>query len=423
MEQALFLKGEVTAPASKSYTLRAILAAALNGKTRIYNPLLSEDTQASEIVLGKLGALIERGKGWLDIQGFKGRPVLKTGSLNVGESGTLLRLILPLIVLCPGKLTVNGRGTLLKRTNQPIVEALLALGVRVRGRDKDYKLPLTVYGKGEIPGGKVKVRGSLSSQTISALLMAAPLAKSAVEIIVMDKVVSRPYIDITLDVLKRAGIKVRREGYQRFFIKPGQRFEFKRNFRVGGDYSSAAFLIAAGCLVKSDIVITNLLRDMQGDRMIIPILNSMGARIRQKANQITIKGPFELKGRELDCSDTPDLVPILTVLACFAQGKTRIYNIGHLMHKESNRITAPAGELKKLGARIKIGADSLIIQGSILRSGRVSSCNDHRIAMSLAVAGLKIGRVVIEKAQAINKSYPDFIRDIRSLGGKIKIIA
>ena len=249
--------------------------------------------------------------------------------------------------------------------------------------------------------------------------MVSAFALRDTTIIIKDKVVSRPYIDITLDVLNRAGVKIQRRGYGRFFVKSGQGFKLKKDFIIHGDYSSAAFLIAASCLIKSDVIITDMVKDRQGDRKIVDILNKMGARIKHSGDRIEIRGPFELKGIDIDCSDTPDLVPILLTVSCFAKGRTRIYNIGHLAYKESNRITAPAGELRKLGARIKIGRDKIIVQESSLRpQAVVSSCNDHRIAMALAVLGLRTGGLIIKNSECINKSYPDFIRDLKALGAK-----
>lgn len=440
VEKAPYLRGALEAPASKSYTIRAILAASLNGKIRIVNPLFSQDTQAAIKALEALGAWIRKKEGSLQIRGFQGRPSLRVQSVNVGESGTLLRLILPIIALGKGEFKINGRGTLLKRPNKPIVEALLSLGVDIKGRGRDCRLPITIQGKGAIPGGKIFVSANMSSQTISSLLMVSAFALRDTTIIIKDKVVSRPYIDITLDVLRRAGVKVQRQGHSRFFIKSGQGFKLKKDFIIHGDYSSAAFLIAASCLIKSDVVITDMVKDKQGDRKIVDILNKMGARIKHSGDRIEIRGPFELKGIDIDCSDTPDLVPILLTVSCFAKGRTRIYNIGHLAYKESNRITAPAGELRKLGARIKIGRDTIIVQesslrseaawaigsptlpcrqaGTALRPAVVSSCNDHRIAMALAVLGLRTGGLIIKNSECINKSYPNFIRDLKALGAK-----
>lgn len=419
--KASLLQGRLKAPPSKSYTIRALICAGLDGNVKIVNPLLAEDTLAAIRALKHLGARIKPGKNSLLVTGFAGFPSSKARGLNVGESGTLLRLVLPVIALGKGKFVVNGRGTLLKRTNKPIAQALLSLGVEIKGRDSDFRLPLIINVKGKIPGGRVKVSGSLSSQTISSLLNIAPLAQHDTQIIAEGEVVSRPYIDITIDVLRQAGIKIVRQGYGKFFVKSGQRINFKKDVVIHGDYSSAAFLITASCLVKSDVRITDLVKDSQGDRKIIPILNAMGARIRYVNNQVRIKGPFKLKGIDIDCRDTPDLVPILAVAACFAKGKTRIFNIGHLAHKESNRILSPAGELKKLGAKISAGTDTLVIEQSALKPGAVCGCNDHRLAMSLAVAGLAAGGVDVQGAECISKSYPNFIPDMKSLGAKFSI--
>ena len=419
VEKTLYLQGVVKAPASKSYTIRALLCAGSNGRLRIHNPLYSDDTLAAIHCLKQLGAVIKKQGDGLFVNGFKGKPFVKGGKINVGESGTLLRLILPFIALGKRRCVVEGRGTLLNRANKPIAEALSSLGINIQGKDKEFHLPIQIEGKGGLRGGKVMVSAQSSSQVISSLLQVAPFAKRGLTIAVKGKAVSKPYIDITLDVLEQAGIKVTRKGHRSFFIKAGQHFRFKDDFVVGGDYSSAAFLMVAGCLVASDIVIGGMRKDKQGDRKIIELLNSMGAKISHIRDEVRIKGPFELKGRDIDCSDTPDLVPILTVAACFAKGKTRILNIGHLAHKESNRILSPANELKKLGARIKAGRDSLTIRESVLHPAVVSSCNDHRIAMSLAVIGLRIGGLTIKNAEAISKSYPDFILDMKSLGAKL----
>lgn len=419
VESTGFLKGAITAPASKSYTIRAIIAAGLNAKARIINPLFSQDTLAALKALESLGARVKRKENRLEMSGFKGRPSLEGRSLDVRESGTLLRLILPIIALGKGRFKVNGRGTLLKRPNKPIVEAIASMGVDIKAQGPDFRLPIVIRGEGAIPGGKIYVSAGMSSQTISSLLMVSAFASKDTTIIVKDRLVSRPYVDITIDVLARAGINVQRRGYTRFSVKSGQEFRLKEDFIVHGDYSSAAFLIAASCLVRSEVVIKDMAKDKQGDRKIINILNKMGARIKHSGDRVEIRGPFELRGVDIDCSDTPDLVPILLAASCFAGGSTRIYNIGHLAYKESNRITAPAGELRKLGARIEIGRNKIIVRESVLRPrGALSSCDDHRIAMSLAVVGLRTGGLTIRNSECIGKSYPDFIRDFKALGAK-----
>lgn len=414
------LKGEVKAPASKSYTNRAIIIGALGNGIKIVNPLICEDTLAAIGAIRKLGALVRVDEGRIIIKGLNGN--IKGSSINVGESGTLLRLILPILALGKSKFRVEGKGSLLNRPNTPLAECLLSMGVNIRGRDKEYRLPIIIEGKGMLPGGKISVSGRLSSQVISSLLNVSAFAKVQTRVTVTDRLVSRPYVDITIDLLSRLGIKVEDLGRNKFIVPAGQLFKKGVNFKVHGDYSSAAFLIAAGCLLESDITITDLAKDKQGDREFINILNRMGARIKYQSRAVKIEGPYELKGININSSDTPDLVPILCAIGCFAKGTTRITDIKHLAFKESNRIEAPVKELKRLGADIKVSGENIVIRQSVLKSARVNSSNDHRIAMALAVAALKTGNVRIEGAQCINKSYPRFIPDIRHLGAVIKKI-
>lgn len=422
IEKTPELTGVIKAPASKSYTHRAIMIGSMNGSCQVINPLYSNDTLATINAWRQLGSVIKRGPGCLEIKGFYGLPHPTGYSINVGESGTLLRFILPILALAEGDFTIRGKGTLLGRSNRTIVEALRSWDINISGVDKEHKLPIKLKGEGVIKGGKTYVSGRESSQTISSLLIVAPFANDDTVIIVKDRLVSRPYVEVTIDVLRQAGIKVRNDDYKEFHVRCGQKLKPPGKFAVHGDYSSAAFLMAASSLLPSDITITDLTDDKQGDKKIVDILNKMGAKIKHIKNTVKIKGPFELKGIDIDCSDIPDLVPVLAVIGCFAKGKTRIYNIAHLAHKESNRITAPAGELMKLGADISATGDSIIIKQSCLKPGHVSSCDDHRIAMALVVAGLKTGKVRAGGVECISKSYPDFLRDIKSLGARFKII-
>ncbi|MDP2913116.1 MAG: 3-phosphoshikimate 1-carboxyvinyltransferase [Candidatus Omnitrophota bacterium] len=422
IEKATELIGAIEAPPSKSYTHRAIMACGINGKCRIQNPLYSDDIIATINAWKTLGAVIKKRRNFLDVRGFHGLPDPKNRLIDVGESGTLLRFILPILALAKGEFIISGRQTLMDRPNRTIVEALKSWDIDVSGKGDDHKLPIRLVAKGEIEGGETRVSGRESSQTISSLLMAAPLAKRDTIIIVKDKLVSKPYVDVTIDVLRKAGIEVVNKDYRKFHVKCGQRFKPLGKFIVPGDYSSSAFAIVAASLLKSDVAIMGLGDDKQGDNKIIEIVNAMGGKIRHAKNTIRINGPFALKGIDIDCGDTPDLVPILAVLGCFAKGKTRIHNVAHLAYKESDRIAAPAGELMKLGAAISTTKDSMTIKQSRLRAGNVSSRSDHRIAMALTVAGLIVGDVRIDGVECISKSYPRFLQDMKSLGAKFKVI-
>ena len=416
------IAGCIKAVPSKSYTHRALIISSIDGKTKIINPLYSQDTLDTVSLMEKLGAKIERHENYLKVTGFGRKPALNRGILNVGESGTLLRFILPLVTLAEGKFTVKGNGTLCDRPNDEITDALRSWKVDISGRGSRDKLPIKIEAEGRLGGGKAEISGKMSSQVVSSLLIAAPLAENDTTIVVKSRLVSRPYVDITLDVLEWAGIHVERRGYKFFKVKKGQRFMPKPEYVVHGDYSSAAFLIGAGVLSKSDLTITDLVDDKQGDKKFITLLCKMGAKIKREKDAVRIRGPYQLHGIQADCSDTPDIVPILAVMACFAKGKTRIYNIGHLIYKESNRITATARQLMKLGANISFTSSELFIRGSSLTSGYVSSFDDHRVAMALAIAGLRTGGVTIENAHCISKSYPLFISHMKELHANLSVI-
>jgi len=422
VDKTPFLSGIVKASPSKSYTQRAIMVGGINGNVTVINPLFAADTRSTINVWRELGATIKIESDRLRIDGFSGSPKPRGNTINVNESGTLLRFVLPILALAKGEFTVEGKGTLLERSNKTIVEALQSWGIEISGRGKEHKLPIRIKGQGEIRGGRTFVNGEEGSQVVSSLLIAAPFAKKNTTIVMSNKLVSRPYVDITIDVLRQAGIKIRKKGYEEFSIKCNQQLKMDENYAVHGDYSSAAFLIAAACLVPSDVTIEDLIDDEQGDKKIIAILRKMGAKIEQTGNTVKIKGPFELHGVNIDGSDIPDLVPILSTVACFAKGKTKISHISHLAHKESNRITAPAGELNKLGADIATTKDSLTITHSHLTSGQVSACNDHRLAMSFLVAGLRSGGIVINGVDCISKSYPLFLDHMKALGANFKFV-
>ncbi len=418
------LSGTVCAPPSKSYTQRAVIIGSMDGRCRIYNPLRSDDTMNAVAVSRALGAEIKDGGSFLDVRGYNGKPRPSGGPVNVGENGTLLRFSLAVLSLSEGEVTVEGEKSLRKRPNTSIVQALQSLGVRIEGEGPSHTVPVRIHGKGGFKGGEVLIDGRTTSQAVSALLAIAPFAEDDVVVNITGGLVSKPYVDITLDVLGWAGIKVENDSYRRFTVKSGQEFRMKPEVAVHGDYSSAAFLMAAAVLTSSDVVIEDLVPDSQGDMKIIDMLEAMGARIERGESSLRIRGPFELHGRDFDLSGTPDLAPVLTVLGCFASGRTRIHNASHLLYKESNRLAQPAGELRKLGAGITETADGLVIENSSLSSGEVFSWGDHRVAMALAVAGLRIkGGLKVKNAECISKSYPGFIKDMRRLKADISELA
>ncbi len=416
------LCGVIKGSPSKSYTHRALLIAGLGRRAEVVNPLDCDDTNATVAMCRGIGADISKKGDCLIVKGCGGRPRVAGGRINVGESGTLLRFSLPILALARGRIIVQGRGTLTGRPNRQVVDVLKAWGVEIDGRGAEHCLPVRIDAAGSLGGGIAQVEAGVTSQVVSALLIAAPFAREDTILKLNGRLVSRPYVDVTMDVLRQAGVRVDRRGYGTFRVRHGQKLRSGVRFVVHGDYSSAAFPLVAGALVSSDVTVTDLVCDCQGDRRIVRILRAMGADITHSGGRVRIHGPARrLRGIEIDGSDIPDLAPILCVLGCFAEGTTRIRNVAHLVHKESNRLAKPAGELKKLGARIAFTKNELVIRHSHLHGGEVSACGDHRIAMALAVAGLRIpGGVVVRGAECISKSYPRFVADMKALGAPIE---
>jgi 3-phosphoshikimate 1-carboxyvinyltransferase len=311
-----------------------------------------------------------------------------------------------------------------------IVRPLRDLGVDVEVREKnaDERVPIHVVGKGFLPTGDVTLPGDQSSQVVSSFLFWMPLASKRgilgsrdSTIRVQGRLVSRPYVDITLDVLRWAGIRIEeQESGSLYRVPSGQQFQASSlRYRVGGDYSSAAFLLAAASVCRSNVLVRGLVPDKQGDRAIVSILRAMGADLEESEAGIRVRGPARLRGIDYDCSHVPDLVPILCAVATFAEGRTTLRNIAHLRQKETDRLAGPTEELKRLGARIENSSDSISIEGCALRKARVDARGDHRMAMALIVAGLGAQGVEVEGAACIGKSYPSFVRDMRALGARI----
>jgi 3-phosphoshikimate 1-carboxyvinyltransferase len=423
VEESPGFGGESAAPPSKSYTQRALIISAMDGDCAVLNPLRSDDTMNAARVLGSLGARIEdRGDSFF-VRGFNGKPSPREGVINAGENGTLLRFTLGILSLSDGETVVEGEKSLRRRPNSAIVFALRSLGVQIEGEGDAHRVPVKIKGTGVLKGGEAVIDGTTTSQAVSSILAAAPFAEDDVTIRVEGELVSKPYVDITIDVLGWAGVSVENENYRVFRVRSGQDFRMRPEVRINGDYSSAAFLMASAAVAGSTVSVAGLAPDCQGDMKIIEILERMGAKITRSGSSVTVDGCSGLSGGEFDCSDIPDLAPVLAVLGCFAKGKTRIYNAPHLLYKESNRLAQPAGELRKLGAKIVQSEDGLVIEHSKLSSGEVSSWGDHRVAMSLAAAGIGIkGGLRIKNAECAAKSYPGFVDDMKKLNARMRAV-
>jgi len=419
IKPSIELRGTVTAPPSKSYTHRAIIIGSLaKGGSIIQNPLISDDTMASVEACRKIGAeikIFDKNKK-IQITGISGKLKTPKEVIDVRNSGTTLRIMTSIGGLCRGKVILTGDESIRRRPMQPLLDALEQLGVRTTS--VDGKPPVTV--QGPLKGGDCRIRGDISSQFISGLLISAPLAANDTKIEIITELKSKPYIDLTLDVIKKFDGRIEVKN-NNFYVNGNQTYK-GGIYRIEGDYSSAAFILAAAALTESEVTIKNLLRDSkQGDRRIIEILKNMGVDLKTKENELIIKGDGKLSGIEIDLSQNPDLVPIVSVLGSFAKGKTIIKNVEHLRYKECDRLKAMSNELEKMGARIKEGRDYLWIKGiKSLKGARVHGWNDHRVVMALAIAGLRAeGETNIDTAESISVSFPEFVDCLRQLGADL----
>ncbi|MDD1682946.1 MAG: 3-phosphoshikimate 1-carboxyvinyltransferase [Methanoregula sp.] len=417
------LKGEVCAPPSKAYTQRMLIASALSqGTSKISNPLISEDTQATMDAVKILGAEIETldscwvVKGNMPLSGSK-KPI------DCGESGATLRFVIPVAALAtkPSKF-VLGSG-LARRPIEPLLESLRQLGTETAVQKKrNGKMSIQVKGGG-IRGGKASMPGDVSSQFVSGLMFACPLAKTDTKLTITSPLESKNYVLITERILERHGVKVEiAEDFSRVNI-PGNQTYKPVDGRVPGDFSSAAFLLSAAAITDSDVVVKNLdHKKVQGDKAILQILQQMGVEGKVCEDSVEIEGKHELlRAVETDARDIPDLVPICAALACFAEGTSRICNAERLRLKESDRLSSLYSELTKMGAEMTMDQSSLTIKGPCrLHGASIDPHNDHRIAMACSVAALgATGETVIQDAECVRKSYPDFFIDLRKIGAEV----
>jgi len=405
------IKGTIKAPASKSMTQRAIAAALLaDGQSIIHNPSYCDDSLAAMSMAVGLGARVEPLVNELKINGSA---VLKEPKLNCGESGLAIRMFSPIAALYPVEITLVGANSLKKRPMFMIEEALSQLGVKCIS--SEGFLPLTI--QGPIVGGHCEIDGSVSSQLLTGLLMALPLAVKNSEIKV-NNLKSKPYIDMTIEILKSFGISIKNKGYSMFSI-PGNQKYIPHNYTVEGDWSGGAFLLVAGA-INGELSITGLHRDSkQSDMSIVNALKKAGAKMTIGENQIEIS-KSELKAFEFDATESPDLFPPLVALASYCEGISAIKGVSRLIFKESDRAKTLSEEFGKMNIKIEINNDLMFVTGGQPHGARVESHDDHRIAMAVTVASLgATGRVSLRDSQCVAKSYPGFFDDLRHLGAAV----
>lgn len=408
--------GSVRAPASKSSMQRACAAALLSkGQTRVMQPGRSNDDRAALDVIQKLGArVVENRDGSFTIDSTGVQPV--AGEINCGESGLGIRMFTPIAALSGKEIVITGTGSLVNRPMHFFEEVLPQAGVSIGSNGG--KLPLRI--KGPLVPQDIEVDGSLSSQFLTGLLMAYGAAGANGVSIKVNNLTSKPYIDLTLDVMRRFGVQVAHQDYQVFHFHQTDGYQ-PTTYTVEGDWSGGAFLLAAGA-VAGDIIVEGLdAASTQADKAMLQALKSCGARLTVEDNRISCGGAA-LQPFHFDATDCPDLFPPLVVLAAYCNGVTEIKGASRLTHKESNRALTLQEEFGKMGVDIELKGDLMLIHGGKpLKSTTVHSHHDHRIAMACAVAGLgAAGKTVIEEALAVNKSYPQFYQHLAALGADVQ---
>ncbi|UCD78213.1 MAG: 3-phosphoshikimate 1-carboxyvinyltransferase [Desulfobacterales bacterium] len=399
---------EVTVPGSKSYTHRILIASALSdGACRIENALLSEDTRLTMLALRQMGIRIEdTPASRLIVYGSSGALEPCEDRIYLGNSGTSMRLLTAVAALGRGTYTLAGTERMAERPIQDLIDALQQLGVGIRSTNGNGCPPVAVHG-GALKGGSVTINCRTSSQYLSALLLVAPYTDNGLDITVTEGPVSKPYVDMTVEVMNKFGVAVSREDYDRFLVAG------KQTYRAGAyvvepDGSQAGYFWAAAAVCGTQIKVKGVTENSrQGDVKFAKLLASMGCEIQSGHDGITVSGRH-LRAAELDMGDMPDMVPTLAVVAAFAEGTTVIKNVSHLKVKESDRLTAVVNELVKMGIRARCSDNELIVTGGTPHGAKIETYGDHRIAMSFAVAGLVAPGTFILGESCVEKSFPEF---------------
>jgi 3-phosphoshikimate 1-carboxyvinyltransferase len=440
VEQVREINGVVKAPPSKSYTHRALMVACLaEGESCLYDPLYSADTMATLEACQALGCEMRVEDDQCTVQGTGGDLKTPEDVLDLKNSGTTLRFLTTITSLTPGCTVLTGDDSLRGRPMQDLLDSLSMLGVKAYSTRKNG-LPPMVIASG-FPGGKGEIKGDVSSQYISSILLSAPYAQNPVDLQVVGDFKSRPYVEMTLDIMEKFGVNCQQGPGNQFHLDKHK--YHARNYTIEGDYSSASYLLSAAAILEGEVTVQNLFKDSkQGDKIIVDILKSMGANIMVKEDQVTVKGtvdpdmnnvrPVEnvtndllltsnLQALEVNLENSPDLLPTVAALAAVAQGTSHIMGVEHARYKETDRVHTMALELAKLGVQLKEEPDGLIIKGGA-HGGVVESHGDHRLVMALTLVGILTGGVRIKDAAAHQVSFPNFPQVMVGLGCPMEII-
>lgn len=403
----------VTAPPSKAHTLRAIVLAALGtGSTLIKRPLLGEDQLICLDAIKAIGATYQLDGDELLVEGVAEQPVLQTDRIDCGNSGVTIRLITSVVALAKqGRCVLDGTDRMRVRPIADLATALNTLGADIRYLNRNGVPPIEINCRG-LAGGHVTIPGNVSSQFLSSLLIAGATTANGIDITLTTPLVSRPYVDITLGMMAQFGVTVHNENYQRFTVAGGQTYQ-RDTILIEGDYSSASYFAGAAAVTKQPTRIANLNPESpQADKQILPILQQMGCSIVQDGDGVVIECE-QLQGVDVNMANCPDIVPTVGVVAAFAEGQTIIRDVSHLKYKECNRLDAVRDELNKLSIDAHHDGNNLFVSGGEMRPTAIETYDDHRIAMSFALAALTDPAITINDPHVVAKSFPTFFDAIK----------
>lgn len=410
------LKGRIVCPANKSYTHRAIFLAALSdGKSIVKKILRSNDTIATINACRGFGIEVEEMENNVTIKNTIDSTV-QNSMINAENSGTTIRIAIAIAALSGGNTRLTGDDSLRKRPMQPILDALETMGVETES--EDGKPPINI--KGKIQGKEISIRGDISSQFISALLIIAPRLPDGLTINIEGELVSKPYVDLTIAIMKKFGVEVKiEEEYKRYNVS--HQIYKPTTFSIPSDFSNLALLLAANVLLGDGLNIEISLGDMpQGDEAIVDILEKLGVNVRLEEEMITTESPELLNGGKFDLSNTPDLLPAIAILALKSEKPIEMYNVKHARYKETDRIAILSRELKKIGLDVEEKEDGMIVKKSgELHNAELNSENDHRMFMAFSIVGMFIGDCTVSDPDAVKVSYPKFIEDMKNVGANL----
>jgi 3-phosphoshikimate 1-carboxyvinyltransferase len=414
--------GRIRPPGSKSITNRALAcAAAADGVSTLTGALDSDDVEVMVEALKALGLAVahDRAARTIEVNGCGGRFPSRSADLFIGNSGTTVRFLTALLAVCGhGRFRLHGTPRMHERPIQDLIDAIGRLGGHIHSEAGTGCPPVVIDAAG-LDGGEAEIRGDVSSQFLSGLLMAAPYAARPLTLTVAQTLVSQPYVTMTLDVMRAFGVDVPAGDLRRFAVPCG-RYRGRR-YEIEPDASAASYWFAAAAITGGTVTVEGLRRAaLQGDVGFVDVLARMGCEVRDEPDGLTVAGPERLRGIDVDMNAVSDTVQTLAVVALFAEGPTRVRGVAHIRHKETDRIRAPAVELRKLGAAVEEFDDGLCVTPpprgvAGLRGAEIDTYDDHRMAMSFALAGLRIPGVVIRDPLCVRKTYPEFFADLRRL--------